>query len=85
MPATSAIQVYVDAETKDRLRSLARATGRSRSHVAAKAVSAYVARELEIVEGIQRALDDVHAGRVIPHGQAMAEAYAIIEAAKRKA
>jgi predicted transcriptional regulator len=85
MPATSAIKVYVDAETKDKLQRLAHATGRSRSHVAAKAVSAYVARELEIAEGIQRALDDVRAGRVIPHGEAMAEAYAIIETAKRKA
>jgi predicted transcriptional regulator len=82
MPATSVITVHVNAETNDKLRRLANATGRSLSHLAAEAISTYVARELEIIEGIQRGLDDVRAGRVVPHEEAMAEAYAIIETAK---
>lgn len=49
-----------------------------------EAISAYVERELAIIEGIQRGLGDVAAGRVVPHEQAMAEARQIIAEARRK-
>ena len=58
-------------------------TRRSKSFLAAEAVSAYVERELEIIEGIRRGMADVEAGRVVPHDEAMAEVQAVIDAAKR--
>ena len=40
--------------------------------------------ELQIIEGINRGLADVEAGRVVPHEQVMVEAGQIIAEAKRK-
>ena len=45
-------------------------------------MAAYVERELEIIEGIKRGMADVAAGRVVPHGKAMAEIYAAIDTAE---
>jgi len=38
---------------------------------------------VEIIEGIERGLADVDAGRIVPHADVMAEAREIIRAAKR--
>jgi predicted transcriptional regulator len=46
---------------------------------AAEAVGTYVDRELAIIEGIQRGLADVEAGRVVPHEDAMTEIHAAID------
>ncbi len=82
MPASSTMTIRVTREIKEKLGRLAHETRRSKSYLAAEAVSAYVARELEITEGIQQGLADAKAGRVIPHSEAMAEIYAAIDAAK---
>jgi predicted transcriptional regulator len=74
--------IRVRPEIKKKLDRLASNTRRSKSYLAAEAVSAYVDRELEIIEGIKRGLADVEAGRVVPHDEAMAEIYAAIKAAK---
>ncbi len=58
---------------KAKLDRLAQGTQRSNSFLAARAIEAYVDRELEIVEGILRGIEDVKAGRVVPHEEAMAE------------
>jgi predicted transcriptional regulator len=84
MTASTTMTIRVSAETKEKLGKLAHDTRRSKSFLAAEAVSAYVERELEIIEGIQRGLADVEAGRVVPHDEAMAEIYAVIEAAKHR-
>ena len=42
-----------------------------------------VARELEIVAGIERGLNDMKAGRVVAHGDIMADIDATIEDATR--
>lgn len=82
MPASTTMTIRVSPDLKDRLGRLARDTRRSKSYLAAEAVSAYVDRELEFIEGIQRGLADLEAGRVVSHEAAMAEIDAVIEAAR---
>jgi predicted transcriptional regulator len=80
---TSTMTIRVSTTVKEKLERLAHDTRRSKSFLAAEAVTAYVERELEIIEGIQRGLSDVEAGRVVPHAQVMAEARQIIADAKK--
>ncbi|MER8864108.1 CopG family ribbon-helix-helix protein [Mesorhizobium sp. M0751] len=84
MTANATMTIRVSSETKLKLEQIAAVTRRSKSVLAAEAVSAYVDRELEIIEGIQRGIADAAAGRVVPHDEAMAEIDAIIEAAEAK-
>ena len=84
MSASTTMTIRVSADVKEKLGRLAHGTRRSKSYLAAEAVSAYVDRELEIVDGIRRGLADVGAGRVVPHDDAMAEIYGVIDAAGRK-
>ena len=80
MAATETMTIRVSAETKRKLERIADDTRRSKSFLAGEAVTAYVDRELEIIEGIKRGLADVEAGRVVSHDEAMAEIYAAIDA-----
>lgn len=82
MNASTTMTIRVPVELKEKLERLAQGTRRSRSFLAAEAVTAYVERELEIIEGIQRGLGDVATGRVVPHEQVTANARQIIEDAK---
>ena len=82
MAESTTMTIRLDPEVKEKLGRIARDTRRSRSFLAAEAVAAFVDRELEIIEGIQRGLADMEAGRVVPHEQVMAEGRAIIDAAK---
>ncbi len=84
MAATETMTIRVSAETKRKLERIADDTRRSKSFLAGEAVSAYVDRELEIIEGIKRGLADVEAGRVVPHDEAMAEARRIIAEVRRE-
>ena len=80
MAASTTMTIRVSPELKERLTKLSQVTRRSNSFLAGEAVATYVARELEIVVGIQRGIEDVKAGRVISHDQAMTELFAAIEA-----
>lgn len=80
--ASTTMTIRVSTAVKDKLDRLAHDTRRSRSFLAAEAVSAYVERELQIIEGVQRGLADVEAGRLVDHDQAMAEIEAVIQAAE---
>ncbi len=84
MTASTTITIRVSAEMKSKLGQLAQETRRSKSFLAAEAVAGYVARELEIVAGIQLGLADIEAGRTVPHADAAAELYAAIAAAGNK-
>jgi predicted transcriptional regulator len=42
---------------------------RTKSCLAGEAIADFVARELAIIEGIDRGLADMRAGRVLPHQQ----------------
>lgn len=84
MSTSTTMTIRVSADVKEKLVRLAHDTRRSKSYLAAEAVSAYVDRELEIIDGIQRGIADVGAGRVVPHDDAMAEIYGVIDADGRK-
>lgn len=82
MPSSATMTIRVSTDTKRKLERLAADTRRSKSFLAAEAVSAYVERELAIIDGVQRGLADVEAGRIVPHDEALAEIQAVIDAAK---
>lgn len=82
MSTSATMTIRIATDTKRKLERLAADTRRSKSFLAAEAVSAYVERELAIIDRVQRGLADVEAGRVVPHDAAMAEVQAVIDAAK---
>lgn len=82
MSTSATITIRIANDTKRKLERLAADTRRSKSFLAAEAVSAYVERELAIIEGVQRGLADVEAGRVVSHDAAMAEVQVVINTAK---
>lgn len=86
MAETETMTIRVSAETKRKLERIAADTRRSKSFLAGEAISAYVDRELDIIEGIKRGMADVEAGRVVPHDLVATEARRIIADARlRKA
>lgn len=82
MSTSATMTIRIATDTKRKLERLAADTRRSKSFLAAEAVAAYVERELAIIDGVQRGLADVEAGRVISHDTAMAEIQAVIDTAK---
>lgn len=80
MAASTTMTIRLDPRVKDKLGRLAQGTKRSKSFLAGEAVEAYVDRELAIIDGIERGLADMEAGRVVPHDTAMAELDAAIDA-----
>ena len=85
MAASTTMTIRISPEVKEKLGRLAQDTRRSRSFLASEAVEAYVARELEIIDGIQRGLADVTAGHVVSHDAAVEELQAAIDVAQAKA
>lgn len=83
MASSTTLTVRLKPEIKEQLARLSATTSRSRAFLAAEAIEAYVARESELIAGIQRGLTDVQAGRVMPHDEAMDELDAAIEEAAR--
>jgi predicted transcriptional regulator len=84
MGASTTMTIRVTPALKEKLGRLAHNTRRTKSFLAAEAVEAYVNRELQIIEGIQRGLADMAAGRVTPHEDVMARADEIIAEARQK-
>lgn len=85
MPTSTTLTVRLPSKLKNRLGRLAKETRRTNSFLAGEAIAQYVETELEIIEGIKQGLEDVKAGRVIPHAQAMAELDEAVERAIRRA
>ncbi len=86
MNASTTMTIRLTPALKEKLGRLAQDTRRTRSFLAAEALETYVNRELQIIEGIQRGLADMAAGRVTPHDEVMARAEQIIvQARQRKA
>ena len=79
---STTMTVRLPEATKERLARLAKRTRRSRSFLASEAISAYVERELAIIEGVERGLADMEAGRVVPHDEAMRQIRSTIETAQ---
>lgn len=83
MSNSTTLTVRLKPEVKDQLAALSAQTNRTRSYLAAEAIADYVAREISLVEGVQRGLADIEAGRLVPHDQAMDELDAAIEEVAR--
>lgn len=83
MGASTTMTIRVTPDLKEKLGRLANNTRRSRSFLAADAIESYVNRELQIIDGIQRGLADMKAGRVTPHDEAMDRIDAAIAAASK--
>lgn len=84
MVTSTTMTIRISPEIKEQLGKLGALTKRSNSYLAGEAVSRYVARELEIMQGIMEGLEDMANGDLIPHEQAMDELDAIVEAARRR-
>ena len=79
---STTLTVRVSPALKDELDRLATLTQRTKSFLAGEAIADYVARELAVVEGIERGLEDRRAGRVVTHEEAMRRIDAVIGNAK---
>ena len=79
--ASTTLTVRLPPELKKRLGELAERTRRTKSFLAGEAIAGYVERELDIVAGIERGLEDAKAGRVVPHEDVMADIDATIDKA----
>ena len=64
---TETLSIRLDSETKHRLDALAKRSRRSKSFLAAEAISAYVEEEEWQLGEIQKGLDDLDAGRHVSH------------------
>jgi RHH-type transcriptional regulator, rel operon repressor / antitoxin RelB len=67
---TATLSIRLDAETKQRLDSLARQSKRSRSFLAAEAIAAYVAQEEWQLGEIRAAIEELDAGKAVSHEKA---------------
>jgi predicted transcriptional regulator len=79
---STTLTLRLSPELKNRLDRLARQTRRTKSFLAGEAIAGYVERELEIIAGIERGLEDMKAGRVVSHERVMADIDATIKRAK---
>jgi predicted transcriptional regulator len=68
MPSTT-FTVRVDAAVKRRLEKLAKSTGRTRSFLAAEALSVYLDVNEWQVAGIKKAMASLDRGEGVPHGE----------------
>jgi predicted transcriptional regulator len=82
MASSTTLSVRISTDLVASMERLAAATRRSKSFLAAEAIEAYVQRELPIVEEIERGLEDMSAGRLVPHEDVEAEVYTLIERAE---
>lgn len=81
---STTLTVRLEPKLKDLLGKLATHTQRTKSFLAGQAIAGYVERELQIIEGIEHGLEDMKAGRVIPHEEVMAQIDATIATARAR-
>ena len=84
MSASENLTVRLPTEVKKKLGRLANHTNRTKSFLASEAIADFVARELAIVEGIKRGLDDMHGGRLVSHAKAMRRLKATVAGGAKK-
>jgi predicted transcriptional regulator len=85
MANSTTLTVRLHPKVKQRLGKLARQTKRTRSFLAGEAIAAFVEHELDVIDGIERGLADVEAGRTISHETAMRRIRATIRLARTRA
>lgn len=82
--SSTTMTIRVPLDISDKLERLARGTRRSSSYLATAAITAYVEREMDIIEGVQQGLADMEAGRVTSHDDVTAQAQQIIANARQR-
>ena len=83
MTASTTLTVRLPPQVKRQLGRLAGQTNRTKSYLAAEAITDFVERELAIVDGIKRGLADMNAGRVTAHKDAMRRLRATVARASK--
>jgi predicted transcriptional regulator len=78
MRKTAVITARVDEDTVALIDKVAQAQGRSREAFATRAVERAARAEARFLAFVQEGIDDIEAGRVIPHDVVMAELDAMI-------
>jgi predicted transcriptional regulator len=78
------LTIQLPSETNQRLADLAVQTGRSSSYLAAEAITAYVTRELNIVDAIVAGQDDIRNGRLTPHDDVVKQVKQVISACRKQ-
>lgn len=76
------LTVRISSAAKAKLELLAKDTKRSKSFLAAEAISRFIEEEAQIIEGIRAGLEDAKAGRITSHEDAMKAIYATIDRAE---
>ena len=84
MPAKPILNVRLAPETLRKLDALAAATRRTRSFIANEALEAWINREIEIIEDLRVGLEEVRAGKGIPHERAMRDVDLAVERAVKR-
>jgi predicted transcriptional regulator len=84
MTQSTTLTVRLTSDIKDQLGRLAEGTNRTKSFLAGEAIEAYVKQQLEIVEGIERGLADMKAGRLVSHDEATRRIRALIDRSAKK-
>jgi predicted transcriptional regulator len=72
------VTVRLSTELRDRLQAIGAVTRRSKSFLAQEAIATFVEAEEKHILGIQKALEDMKAGKGVPHEDAMAQIRATI-------
>jgi RHH-type rel operon transcriptional repressor/antitoxin RelB len=70
--ASTTFTLRVEADVKNRLEKLAKSTGRSRSFLAAEALSEYLDVNEWQVAGVKKAMGSLDRGEGVPHEQVKA-------------
>ena len=70
MTENTTLTIRLWPQVKNRLGRLDH-TKRTKSQLAGEAIADFVERELALVEGVKRGIEDMRAGRVVPHETAM--------------
>ncbi|HTV33507.1 MAG TPA: CopG family transcriptional regulator [Methylocella sp.] len=78
------LTVRLSSATKEKLELLAKDTKRSKSFLAAEAITRFIEEQAQIIEGIRAGLEDAKAGRVTSHEDAMKTIYATIDKANKR-
>jgi predicted transcriptional regulator len=83
---TMAVSLRLPEDLSARLDKLAKRTGRTKTFYMIEAITNFVNRETEIVEGIIEGMADIRAGKTVSHDEVKKKSRRIIAAAyKRKA
>jgi predicted transcriptional regulator len=83
MAAKPILNVRLAPETLRKLDAVAAATRRTRSFIANEALEAWINREIEIIEDLRIGLEEVRAGKGIPHERAMRQIDAAVDRAAK--